>query len=587
MKRIGLIGITILVLASLTAPAFAWEIAMKGEAEYRYRYWTRTGDNDIFGNMNGRFANLGINHLQTFPSGSQTNRVGSTFGVMAGENRFGADMQLTDYRMTLFPVFKINPAISIEAGVNLTSLGVWSDGQPLVSGTTAFVPGPARAVGFVNSLYVPNQDEAIGVDVPATYVTLQWLKMAIKTPMIDFSIGFKRTGLGIGLWKHPFNRPSGSFDISTWYGPLHIGFAPYFGRNQSSWAIGSARSRNEGKGAAERQTDRRNYFRAFCGYAEYSNGPFYFVLASDSYIEPDAPIPDPRGGTINTTAVPDTTTVRYRWTAATKYLNGRYFFNAEADWFNRWQSGRGAGQSALLVAQNQDNNAWLYGLETGFLCGPAKLTFNYVRATGDDPSTRHTTEDAASSEAGLNAGYMKDWGYLMYYMYGTGDGWDAAGYGQPTNFHHLGGKLDYAIASNLNLFAVYAYAWRDQPNAYTLGGDYRIGARQFTNNDLLAAQLAGQGPGTLHEVPDSAREIGWEVDLGFNWKLLENLTWDTTLAYWKPGTWWSYAYPNTAAIYNLGLVPNTYAATEAIATQQLGRDIDALFAVESKLSVTF
>ena len=233
----------------------------------------------------------------------------------------------------------------------------------------------------------------------------------------------------------------------------------------------------------------------------------------------------------------------------------------------------------------QDNNAWLYGLETGFLCGPAKLTANYVRATGDDPSTRHTTEDAASSEAGLNAGYMKDWGYLMYYMYGTGDGWDAAGYGQPTNFHHLGGRLDYAIASNLNLFTVYAYAWRDQPTAYRLGETIRSAPGSL----LTTISGCPNWQRFCHAVPDSAREIGWEADLGVNWKLLENLTWDTTLAYWKPGNWWAYAYPNTAEIYRLEfrLMPNPNAAGEAIATQQLGRDIDALFAVETRLFVTF
>ena len=172
-------------------------------------------------------------------------------------------------------------------------------------------------------------------------------------------------------------------------------------------------------------------------------------------------------------------------------------------------------------------------------------------------------------------------------MYGTGDGWDAAGNGQPTNFHHLGGRLDYAVASNLNLFAVYAYAWRDNPTVYRLGGDYRIGAQQWTNEDIRLSQL---GTFRGHAVPDSARDIGWEVDLGVNWKLLENLTWDTTLAYWKPGTWWAYAYPNTAELNRLGFTPTTVpnsAFGEASATQQLGREIDALFSVETRLLVSF
>lgn len=601
MKRFVLIGLAILVISALAAPVFAWEFSMKGETEYRYRYWTRLGNNDIFGEMGGQI-DLGLNHLQTFPTTAQTTRSGAqafgataTFGVLAGQNRFGSDMQLNDYRMTLYPSIKVNPAIEVTAGVNLTSLGIWSDGQPLINSVGDFVPGPARAAGFVNSLYVPNQDEAIGTNVPATYVTLEWLKTAIRTPMLDFSIGYKATKLGMGLWKHDFNRPSASFDVSAVYGPFRIGFAPYFGRNLSSWAIPAADSRIDGAGAPERQTDRRNYFKALEGYIEYSNGPLYVVIASDSYVQPSAPTPDAlRGGAIITpAALPGTETIRYRPTVAMKYFNGRFFFNAEVDWFARWQSGRGAGSTLPtdpnLVSQNQDNNAWLYGLETGFLCGPAKLTVNYVRATGDDPSTRHTTEDAASSEAGLNAGYMKDWGYLMYYMYGTGDGWDAAGYGQPTNFHHIGGRLDYAVASNLNIFTRYAYAWRDQPNAYRLGGDYRLGVQQWTNEDIRLSQM---GVFRGHAVPDSAREIGWEADLGVNWKILENLNWDTTLAYWKPGNWWAYAYPNTAEIYRLfgGAAPTTNpnsAIGETAATQQLGRDIDALFAVETRLLVTF
>ena len=69
---------------------------------------------------------------------------------------------------------------------------------------------------------------------------------------------------------------------------------------------------------------------------------------------------------------------------------------------------------------------------------------------------------------------MKQWGYLMYYMYGTGDGWDASGNGQPTNFHHVGGRLDYAVAANLNLSFVFSQAWRDQASSYRLGGDYAI-----------------------------------------------------------------------------------------------------------------
>ena len=281
--------------------------------------------------------------------------------------------------------------------------------------------------------------------------------------------------------------------------------------------------------------------------------------------------------------------VRYRIATAVKYFNGRYFFNAEADWFNTWTSDRG---TAVIpngpVNVNKNAAAWLYGLETGCICGPAKFTANYVRATGEDPSTRFTSEDAATAEQGLSSAYMKPWGYLMYWMYGTGTNFDADGYGQPTNVHHLGFRLDYAVASNLNFFTVYSNAWRDQPNAFRLGGSYQIGLRTFTNADILTAQGGGFAG---HAVPNNFRFVGWEIDTGVNWKLLENLTWNTTLCFWQPGNWWAAAYPNTSAIYRSGIVPNANptgtAAGEALATVNTGRTIDPLFAAETTLLISF
>jgi hypothetical protein len=577
MKKFGRTMFIVFLLMALATQAFAWEFKMKGDTEWRYRYWTRTGTDDIFGHMDGRVV-LGINHLQTFPTSATTNHGTSTFGVIAGEDRFGADMQRTDYRTTLYPTIEVNKAIAVTASVNLTSLGIWSDGRPLVAnGLATTTTNP----GYANSLYVPIQDRPVNIDVPNTYVTLQYLKLGIKTPWVDFSIGYKDSKIGMGLWKHGFNRASSSFGMTAHYGPFKFAFSPYFGRELSSWAVGTNGSRIEGAGAPQRVEDRRNYFQAVFGEMEYSNGPLVFTLVSDSYRQPSAQSPTRRLAAISTTQIPSDDILRYRIAMATKYNNGRFFFNAEADWFNRWRSGRGTAASTTLVNQNEDDQGWLYGVEFGAIAGPSKVTLNYVRATGDDPSTRFTSEDAATAESGLSAGYMKDWAYLMYYMYGAGDGWDAAGYGQPTNMHHVGGRLDYAIASNLNFFGVYAYAWRDQPNAYTLGGDGIGGIRPFTNNDIRVPNA------NIRAVPDHAREIGWEVDGGFNWKILENLTWNTTLAYWKPGAWWSYAYPDTAAIYRANGLGAIAAANYPVAVSTAGRKIDPLFAVETTLLVNF
>ncbi len=117
-------------------------------------------------------------------------------------------MSLNDFRMTLFPKIVFNPAIEFAASVNLTSLGIWSDGQPLVGSS---IVATSTNVGFANSLYVPLSNRPASVNTPNTIVTLQWLKVTMKTPMLDFSIGFKGSKFGIGLWKNDLYESFGDF----------------------------------------------------------------------------------------------------------------------------------------------------------------------------------------------------------------------------------------------------------------------------------------------------------------------------------------------------------------------------------------
>lgn len=584
MKRFGFLVVVLLLLAAVTAPAIAWEFHLKGDAEWRLRYWARTGDKDIFGSMDATAVNLGVNHLATFPTGGTNNPGGATFGVLAGENNFGSDMSFTDYRMTIYPKIVVNKAVSVEASVNLTSLGIWSDGEPYVSSPDAFSAPPSAAnLGYQNSLYVPISDRPAASNIPNSFVTLQYLKTSIHTPMLDFSIGYKDSGLGMGLWKHKSTRASASFGVSTNYGPFKFGFSPYFTRRLSEWA--SVTSRNEGDEAQSRKERVRDYFHALQGEIQYKCGPMIVTFVSDSYKEDQAPDTDIRGAAI-TPGNPSRDTLRYRFHLSFDYFDGKFFAQGEADWFNRWRHGRDASTAGGTRArQGNDNNGWLYGLQVGTVAGPSKITLNYFRATGDDITTRETNEDAQQGDAGISAGYARNWAYLMYYLYGTGTNFNADGYGQPTNLHHVGARVDYGVAANMNFWATYAYAWRDQPQAYRLGGSYFLGVTPYTNDNLREFQ---NGTSTATPVPDSAREIGWEVDLGVNWQLLQNLTWNTTVAYWQPGTWWSYAYPNTAHIYRLanGADPAGFVSRDN-AIFGAGREIDPLILMETSLLINF
>ncbi len=39
MKKAILLAALLVCVAGMAAPAFAWEFAMKGDLEWRYRYW--------------------------------------------------------------------------------------------------------------------------------------------------------------------------------------------------------------------------------------------------------------------------------------------------------------------------------------------------------------------------------------------------------------------------------------------------------------------------------------------------------------------------------------------------------------------
>jgi hypothetical protein len=85
-------------------------------------------------------------------------------------------------------------------------------------------------------------------------------------------------------------------------------------------------------------------------------------------------------------------------------------------------------------------------------------------------------------------------------------------------------------------------------------------------------------------IPDT--NLGWEIDSGFDWKLLEGLVINATFAYWQPGNWYKFAcvdksVPNWATVTG-GAVPalgggNTNPALWGI---NPARSIDAIWGLE-------
>ena len=69
--------------------------------------------------------------------------------------------------------------------------------------------------------------------------------------------------------------------------------------------------------------------------------------------------------------------------------------------------------------------------------------------------------------------------------------------------------------------------------------------------------FATNGAAGSPNIPD--RALGWEVDAGFDWKLLEGLTSSLVLAYWTPGKWFNYACIDRAVpVWNVPVAANNF-----------------------------
>lgn len=302
----------------------------------------------------------------------------------------------------------------------------------------------------------------------------------------------------------------------------------------------------------------------------------------------------------------------------TKYNNGRFFFNSELDWYNQITTSNIATDTSTLDEEYLLRlpgyiEHWRFMTELGFFAGATKTSFLYAWVSG--PDIRHGIQIDRTGAMPIqwlrnlpgedfyqyyqwidtlgayrilpttrftNTRLFKPYSLVMVYNYGlgtdvnpdTGDGWvqDASCFGA---------RLDYAVAANLNLFGSFFTAQRSSKSGYTWGyirpsqemdGSVDLGNRAPWDGDYFNEPI--------NTVPDS--DLGWEVDLGFNWKLLEGLTVDATLGYWKPGKWFKYACidrsipdwgePDDAEVF-FGVMPN--------------RTIDSIWGMEMDCIIEF
>jgi hypothetical protein len=279
----------------------------------------------------------------------------------------------------------------------------------------------------------------------------------------------------------------------------------------------------------------------------------------------------------------------------TKYSNGRFFINAEAAWlFDTTQ-----------VEQLR------YMTELGVISGPAKLTFLFASSPGLDrrngayidkqPAGFLRQPELTRELAGITL--WRQYGYLMSYVYGSGLAGNRlqtqlANYGTIVDYRAnqglnqegsmldalvLATRLDYALASNLNIFGSFFWAERTS-KSYPWGfisphnSEYDSGLNSnpyYSGNVMVNFDANPTSP----SIPDTA--LGYEIDLGLAWKLLENWKVEAMVCRWQPGKWFSYAcVDKSVSAWRTPTSSNNYGTNP-------GRSIDAIMGVRVDLTSSF
>jgi hypothetical protein len=503
----------------LAAPALGWEFQMTGSMNWAYEFYNQRGDKGFFGRYN-------------LDNGAGTTTANLNYwwnGARLAQNLVTGQDASKSYFFVLFdPKIQINPAIKLQARFRL---GQWDVPQASYYYTW-------DAIGTDNAF-----SELQATQFWAT-AALPWGTFAVGKRPWKFGTGFQYDGSdGLSTETILINAPYGPFDIGFGFyphrparpgatiavDPYDLVAPPYFNHADKSGVI----------------------LNDALAYVVYNSGPLQVgVLGSYGkfHIGPEAQLL----GAAGLTAAPPLgqDSQYFHGTIFKKYNNGRFFANAEAA-FLYWQD-RFSGIGAFGVLPNpRDTQQWRYMLETGVMTGPTK--FSVLAAWTPGPDRRagaligkqdaafvwHPTFDTLLA----NYDVFRPYSFILSYNYGSGlNAYNLSLDGYMRDAWVLAGRLDYAVAANLNAYGTFMWAERTS-NGYGW-------ACISPNDGLMPPQFAAtvndgniqfnfNGAAGSPNIPD--KSLGWEVNAGVDWALLEGWTTGFLVGYWQPGKWFSYA----------------------------------------------
>lgn len=545
---------------------------------WQYNYRGQLGAHGFFGPYN---RDNGGNSIDVLPGeyASANGWVGyfsSSHPQPWGDMVTGTDGSRALYQAWFAPLLRVNPALSVTGKLRT---------------------GPGQLV-----------NEAPGYDVLLANMewTLLWFTARIPWGTVRF--GKRPFSAGCGLQFDAGNRTDESLMLVPAYGPIEMGLGWYPWR-RGSLAYGNILDKNGNTSVdliAYVAWNATNWSVGAGGtYSQFRQGPEAIYNVNPALRE---------------------TKSRFRpldvhlsegWTFA-KFNNGRAFLNLEADWYFR--TNRFCKSEAAIATPDDYISAdgrgsvfrptyiesWRYMAEVGMLAGPARLSFIYSFLPGPDrrSGVLIDKQPCVLGPEVANTNVFLPYSFILNAGYGSGAGAGFDAFGQPlpggrdaVNYEGEGymsdavvmaARLDYAAAANLNIFASVFHANRVSDG---YGWGFIKPRRNWASNTATVNFIRQGVDATTYDpapaIPD--KDLGWEVDMGFSWQLLESWTLHVNTGYWTPGRWWHFAcadreVPNWNS--NFYAIPQTTTSANSWGANP-ARPIDGIIGTEVILSTEF
>jgi hypothetical protein len=238
-----------------------------------------------------------------------------------------------------------------------------------------------------------------------------------------------------------------------------------------------------------------------------------------------------------------------------KLWTGSFLMATEYSWFMADNYFRGA------APYFQEGYHW-FG-EIGLVTGPARVSAMFAIASGRVLNNPNRTKRYEPFP--INSQCMAPYESLMFHAFGGGNQvfggffMPSDGDGMLADGHAFGARFDYAVATNLNIWVSYMKAQRLERAGNYIGAINETdsatvsGTELYPGPDLAYFVAVGPPPsglqffGNQNKFPERSPyvdndEIGWEINVGLDWQLLEGHLLRLHYARWQPGHWYDWAY---------------------------------------------